>query len=91
MNKAAIRVMKRECKKFIKDNGLTWGNMQKNSIKEAPLFFPVGWGVLYRIVMKNSDRVHPNRIKDILDHFNVPCEQKYGIITLTEETEDNEE
>ena len=90
MNKAAIRVLKKECKDFIKDKGLTWGHMQKKSIKQEPLFFPVGWGVLYRIVMKNSDKVHPNTIKLLLDHFKIPCEQKYGIISLVENVENEE-
>ena len=87
MNKAAIRVIKRECMQWIKDNNLSWGHMQKKSIKQEPLFFPVGWGVLYRIVQKNSDKVHPNTIKLLLDHFGVECEQKYGIISLVENEE----
>lgn len=91
MNKEVIKVLKKELKKWKKDNLLTWGNMQKHSIKKAPLLFPVGWGVVYKMLMKDGKKVHPNRLKVLMDHFGIPCEQQYGIIHITEKSEEDEE
>jgi len=73
----------REVKNDMDKHDVNWTTIQKISIKKD-WGYPMGFGTLHKL-LRNPNYNSNKQAKNLLNHFNIPFNVNYGIITLVEE------
>ncbi len=66
----------------INESGYNWHTLQKVKLREVWPGFPVEHRTLYKICSTTPVNIHRNRAAALLDFFNIPYVENYGIISL---------
>lgn len=66
----------------INESGYNWHTLQKVKLREVWPGFPVEHTTLYKICRHPKVNIHRNSVAGLLDFFNIPYLENYGIISL---------
>lgn len=79
------KVLSENVVKWMDEKGFTWDSLQK--LKKAEHGAKVGWSTMWKICRDKDYMMPPHSQEKLLDMFEIPFNNNYGIITLVEESE----